>query len=91
MREKKTDRQLTKECFQCSKEIIVKYNTGTNEYIKKNDWYYWTEKEKNRAKYICNSCLLDFYYEKPKEYLKLVENKRKRRILTSYIYDKTIS
>lgn len=91
MKEKKNERQLIKKCFQCKKEVIVKYNNGTNEYAKKNNWEYWTENEKNQGKYICNSCLLDYYYEKPKEYLKLVENKRKRRILTTYVYDKTIS
>ena len=91
MKEKRNERHLIKNCFQCQQEIIIKYNNGTNEYVKKNDWYYWTENEKNQGKYICNSCILNFYYRQPKEYLKLVENKRKRRILTSYVYDKTIS
>jgi len=84
-------KHLNKKCFQCQKDILVKYNTGTNEYIKKNDWEYWTENEKNKGKYLCNSCILNLYYEKPKEYLKAVENKKKRRILTTYIYNKTIN
>jgi hypothetical protein len=40
MKEKKNERQLLKNCFRCQGEITVKYNVGTNEYIKKNDWYY---------------------------------------------------
>jgi hypothetical protein len=84
-------RQLIEKCFQCQKEVLVKYNNGTGKYVKRNDWYYWTEREENQDKYICNSCLLDFYYKRPKQYQELVQNKRKRRVLTSYIYDKTIS
>jgi len=91
MKEKKNTRQLIKNCFQCQQEIAINYNSAVSEYAKKNNWYYWTENEKNQGKYICNSCLLDYYYEKPKEYLKLVENKKKRRILTTYIYNKTIN
>jgi hypothetical protein len=63
---------------------------GTGEYIKKNDWYYWTEKEENKDKYACNSCLLNIYYNFPKNYLKSVENKKKRRIFSTYVYNKTI-
>ncbi|KLL02607.1 MAG: hypothetical protein MRERV_86c003 [Mycoplasmataceae bacterium RV_VA103A] len=88
---KKSEKHLIKNCFQCQEKIIVKYNKGTNEYIKKNNWEYWTENKKNQGKYICNSCLLNYYYEKPQEYLKAVENKKKRRVFTSYVYDKTIS
>jgi hypothetical protein len=88
---KKTKKHLIKKCLWCEKDILVKYNPGTSEYIKKNDWHYWTEKEENQGKYICNSCLLNFYYEQPKEYLKSVNNKRKRRVFSTYVYNKTIS
>jgi hypothetical protein len=36
----KRDKHILKKCFSCSEEILVKYNMGTGEYIKKNDWYY---------------------------------------------------
>ena len=91
MNEKTNNKNLIKNCFQCKRNITIEYNLGTSEYIKKNDWYYWTEQEKNQGKYICNSCLLYLYHEKHKEYLKEVENKKKRRILTTYIYNKTIN
>jgi hypothetical protein len=91
MQDKNIQRQLIKNCFQCQKKVEVKYNNGTGKYVKRNDWYYWTEDEKNEGKYVCNSCLLGFYYQRPKEYQNLVHNKKKRRVLTSYIYDKTIS
>ena len=61
------------------------------DYSKKNNWDYWTEKEENKGKYICNSCLLDLYYKDKGEYLKQVQNEKKRRIFTAYVYNKTIS
>jgi hypothetical protein len=83
--------EKNKECFRCHKEVIRKYVFSKKDYSLKNNWHYWTGKEENQGKYICNSCLLDLYYNHKKEYLEEVDNKRRRRILTSYIYSKTIS
>jgi hypothetical protein len=88
---KKPQKGIAKDCNSCNKKILIRYNTTTGEFAKKNDWFYWTEKEENKDKYVCNSCLIDLYYNNPKEYLELVENKKKRRIFTTYIYNKAIS
>jgi len=89
--EKENTRFIRVKCWQCREEILVKYNKGTGDYVKKNSWHYWTDQEENKEKYICNACLLKFYYDKPKEYLKNVTDKRKRRIFTSYVYSRIIS
>lgn len=78
-------------CFKCSKPITLKYVLSKKTYSLKNNWDYWTENEKNKGKYICNKCLLDLYYNDKGKYLSEVQNEKKRRIFTTYVYNKIIS
>ena len=78
-------------CFKCSKAITRKYVLSKKDYSLKNNWEYWTENGKDKGKYICNSCLLDLYYKDKGKYLNEVQNEKKRRIFTAYVYNKTIS
>ena len=78
-------------CFKCNKEITRKYVLSKKDYSLKNNWEYWTENEQDKGKYICNKCLLDLYYKDKGKYLSEVQNEKKRRIFTAYVYNKTIS
>ncbi|RHZ37106.1 hypothetical protein [endosymbiont GvMRE of Glomus versiforme] len=82
---------MEKKCFKCKKKIILKYVLSKKGYSLKNNWDYWTENPKHENKFICNSCLLDLYYNDKGKYLEEVKNNKKRRIFTAYVYNKTIS
>ncbi|MCE8158922.1 MAG: hypothetical protein I3270_00340 [Candidatus Moeniiplasma glomeromycotorum] len=79
------------QCFQCQKTFPLAFVVPKWDYSQKNNWNYWTEKEKDEGKHICNDCLLDLYYNHKKEYWKLVINLRKRQQMRTYVYDGTIS
>jgi len=38
--EKENTRFIRVKCWQCREEILVKYNKGTGDYVKKNSWHY---------------------------------------------------
>jgi len=76
----------TKNCCECSKKITVKYNYPLKRYSQKNNWYYWTEKEENKDKYICDACLLNLYSNNKRKYQQSIVNPGKRKIMTSHIY-----
>ena len=78
-------------CFKCKKEINRKYVLSKRDYSLKNNWDYWTEQEKDKGKFVCNVCLLALYYNDKGQYLKEVKNEKKRRIFTTYVYNKTIN
>ncbi|CFW92995.1 protein of unknown function [endosymbiont DhMRE of Dentiscutata heterogama] len=78
-------------CFKCQRPITREYVLSKKGYSLKNDWEYWTEKEENKGKYICNSCLLDLYYNDKGQYLQEVKNEKRRRVFRVYIYSKIIS
>ena len=77
-------------CFKCTGQIIVKYNIGTNDYSKKNNWEYWTENKENKGKYICNLCLMNMYYNNPKVYLTEIKSAQRKQTISSYIYQGVI-
>ena len=52
---------LTKSCLLCDIQIQVKYIPPKKRYSLKNNWGYWTQKEEDKQKYLCNSCLLKLY------------------------------
>jgi hypothetical protein len=79
------------QCFNCNKQIIRKYVLAKKTYSLKNNWDYWTEDKDNEGKFICNKCLLEIYYNDKGNYLNLVQNEKKRRIFTTYVYNKTIA
>jgi len=79
------------QCFDCKKLFSLTFVVPKWDYSQKNNWGYWTEKEEDKEKYKCNSCLLSLYYNRKQEYWTLVTNPKKRRQMSSYIYDKSIS
>ena len=54
---KHTKPDLPVNCFICDTNFKVKYNLPRQQYSQKNLWGYWTQKETDQQKYICNSCL----------------------------------
>ena len=76
-------------CFKCKNNFLVKFVIPKQSYSRKNNWSYWTEKEKHQNKYICNNCLRNTYYDKM-AYWEAVKNPKKRALFRSYIYDKHI-
>lgn len=78
-------------CFKCANLIEVKWNRSTSRYVERNNWYYWTEQEENKDKYICNSCLINLYKNDKWEYLENIANEKKRVILRSYISSRVLS
>ena len=77
------------ECFDCKAEVIVKFVIPRLSYSQKNDWGYWTEKEEDKGKYKCNSCLRQIYSNK-EIYWQAVKSSEKRSLFRSYLYDKHI-
>ncbi|CAG8493950.1 12906_t:CDS:10 [Racocetra fulgida] len=51
--------------YPCQKSFEIKYNRGYGGYVKRNIWGYWTEKDEDNEKYICNTCLLKIYTPTP--------------------------
>lgn len=76
-------------CSNCKTEIIVKFVIPRLSYSQKNDWGYWTEKEEDKGKYKCNSCLRQIYSDK-ENYWKAVKSSKKRGLFRSYLYDEHI-
>ena len=87
---KQSKRPLSVECFKCSTPIEIKWNTGSGEYSKKNNWGYWTDNKKEKDKYICDKCLVYLYREDKWEYRENITNLARRRVLRTYIYDQKI-
>ena len=75
---------ITKKCFKCHQLIIVKFCPPTKEYVKKNNWGYWTEKEEDKDKYICSKCLKEFYQQNFLSFKEQVAEK-KRKIIKVYL------
>ena len=78
-------------CSQCQKEkIIVKWNKLHKKHSDKNNLGYYTEKEEDKDKYLCERCIFQLYYQNKTKYWRLVPNLKKRQILRSYIYLETL-
>ncbi|KLL03742.1 MAG: hypothetical protein MRERV_34c016 [Mycoplasmataceae bacterium RV_VA103A] len=81
---KKTSKQRPPKivsCWRCQKTFNWEYSPNTKNYLERNRWDYWTEKEE--GKYICDACLMAFYYFEKSELLSL--KKSKRNTLKGYI------
>ena len=83
-------RPFITKCFKCSASIEVKYNPGQGEYVKKNNWGYWTDSPENKNTYICDKDLVRLYREDKWEYRENITNLARRRVLRTYIYDQKI-
>lgn len=78
-------------CSKCEESFFLTFVVPKWDWSSKNNLHYWSEQEGDKDKYVCNSCLLDLYYNRKKDYWSLVSNPKKRRQMSSYIYDKSIS
>ena len=82
---------ITKQCSQCQKgEVIIKWNKPRKKYSEKNNLGYYTEKDEDKEKWLCEKCIFQLYYQKKSTYWRLVPNLKKRQILRSYIYLKSL-
>ena len=78
-------------CSQCRKsKVIVKWNKPKKKYSDKQNLGYYTEREEDKDKYWCQKCIFQLYYQKKSTYWRLVPNLKKRQILRSYIYLKSL-
>ena len=77
-------------CFQCREQFLIKWVVTQQDYAKKNNWGYWTERKSDKNLKICNSCLRKFYIDNRQEFLTIVKDLKKRNNLRSYISNKLI-
>ena len=49
---------LAVSCLLCDTQFSVKYIAPKKQYSRKNNWGYWTQKESDQHKYLCNNCLV---------------------------------
>lgn len=49
---------LAVSCLLCDRQFSVKYIPPKKQYSCKNNWGYWTGKETDKQKYLCNTCLV---------------------------------
>jgi len=76
-------------CWQCGQEFWVKFVISRLDYSRKNNWGYWTEKEKYKKQEWCNSCLRKIYQDKL-TYLKAVQNSKRRNLFRTYLHEGSI-
>ncbi|MDR1670664.1 MAG: hypothetical protein LBR43_03010 [Spiroplasmataceae bacterium] len=79
------------QCESCDNFFALKFVIPRWDWSVKNNLDYWSEKESDKGKYECNSCLLDLYYNRKQEYWNLVSSPQKRQKMRAYVYDGTIS
>ena len=77
-------------CFQCQKKVIVKWNKPRKKYSEKSNLGYYTEKQEDREKWLCDKCIFKLYYQNKTKYWQLVPNLKKRQIMKTYIYLKSL-
>jgi len=77
--------------YPCQKSFEIKYNRTIGQYVLRNNWDYWTQKDEDKGKYICNICLLKMYEEDKYFFWQSVRSKRKKRTLGSYVKNGSLS
>jgi spore coat protein CotH len=81
---------LQVKCFKCSVSFEVKWNRGQGKYVEKNNWGFWTGKEKDKQRFICDKSLVQLYMKDKWEYLENITDERKRVLLRAYMYNRTL-
>ena len=81
---------LKKKCFQCKSNILIKFVVPNKDYSQKNSWSYWTEKNQDQGKYICDGCLFKLYNNKIL-YWKTITSPKKKQRMRTYVFTGTIS
>jgi hypothetical protein len=82
---RKFPKPISAQCFKCQKQFWIKWVVPQNDYSKKNNWDYWTERDKHQNQRVCDSCLRSIYLEDKKFYLANVKDIKKKRMLSSYV------
>ena len=77
-------------CFKCEKEFWIKFVVPQQNYSRKNNWDYWSERGSNKDLKVCNSCLRSIYQEDKVFYLANVKDIKKKRMLSSYVCSNSI-
>lgn len=72
-------------CLKCKQWFWLKFVLPQQNYSQKNNWWYYTENEKDKGKYKCNNCLRNFYFQERKLYLETIKSLKKRKSLRTYI------
>ena len=69
-------------CLLCDTKFAVKYIPPKRQYSLKNNWGYWTDKENNKQKYLCNSCLWRLHVGKMSDW---IENESRADVFYNYV------
>ena len=70
-------------CFVCGEKFCLAFSFSQQNYSRRNFWFYWSENEDDKGKFIDNYCLKNCYLDSEK---RKNLNLRKRRYLASYIH-----
>lgn len=79
---------ISAKCFYCKKDFLIKFVPPRKAYSRKNDWDYWTEKESEVGKKICDGCLRNLYKNYKKEFKDSITNPKLRQLLRNYLSNK---
>jgi len=69
-------------CLLCDTKFAVKYIPPKKHYSLKNNWGYWTQKESNQQKYLCNTCLWKLHVGKMSDW---IENETRADVFYNYV------
>ena len=60
---------ISTQCFQCQRrKVIIRWNKPRKKYSEKNNLGYYTEKEEDKEKFLCDKCIFELYYQKKSTY-----------------------
>ena len=74
---------------ECGNSFLVKFVISQQDWSKKNNWGYWTEREENQKIYKCGSCLRQLFRDKV-NYWQAVKSPKKRTLFRVYLSNNTI-
>src|SRR5436305_8095865 len=72
-------------CFKCKEWFWLKFVVPQQNYSLKNNWGYWTSKDIDNNKSVCNLCLRNFYLNERKMFLSTIKDLKKRNNLRTYV------
>lgn len=81
-RDKTNHPDLMVNCLLCNTQFGVKYIPPKKQYSRKNNWGYWTQKEEDKQKYLCNACLIKLYDGNINDW---IENETRADVFYNYV------
>ena len=78
-------RPLLVRCFRCKNWFLIKYVPWKKRFSLKNNWDWWTKKEEEKGKKICDACLKDLYLNHKVEYRQNIWDGERRVVLRNYV------